>query len=99
MKTKENKTVPLLNDCGQFYISFGSKIKRVRKSRGIGPGEFARRLNVTRPTTDGWEAGRHTVPLHKAVAIAIILGVRLEWLVADLYPGCFDSGYLTEERT
>ena len=60
--------------------SFGPRLKRLRKERGLSLVDFARRASVSRPTVWSWEAGK-TLP--RQSKLSVLLDV-LEVSEADL---------------
>lgn len=63
--------------------SFGERLHRLRKLRGLTQGELASRLGVSKPTVWAWEQGRARPIEERLDAIAEELGVT----AAELRPG------------
>lgn len=63
--------------------SFGERVHRLRKLRGLTQGELAARLGVSKPTVWAWEQGRARPIEERLEAIAAELGVT----AAELRPG------------
>ena len=54
---------------------FGARLKRLRKQSGLSLVEFARRVNVSRPTVWSWEASKSLPRESKVPALLDVLGV------------------------
>lgn len=55
--------------------SFGARLQRLRRERGLTLVEFARRARVSRPTVWSWEADRSTPRRSKTKILLEVLGV------------------------
>lgn len=55
--------------------TFGARLQRLRRERGLTLVEFARRAKVSRPTVWSWEAGRSTPRRSKTPVILQVLGI------------------------
>jgi len=55
--------------------AFGERLKRLRKQSGLTLVEFARRVNVSRPTVWSWEAGKSSPRESKVRALLDVLNV------------------------
>ncbi len=60
--------------------TFGARLQRLRRERGLTLVEFARRAKVSRPTVWSWEADRSTPRRSKTKILLEVLGVAEEEL-------------------
>jgi transcriptional regulator with XRE-family HTH domain len=63
-------------------ISFGARIERLRKARGISQAHIASRLGVSKPTVWAWEHGKARPVGSRIAALAEVLGVASADLVS-----------------
>jgi transcriptional regulator with XRE-family HTH domain len=79
---------PVGPDAGQVDLhpaeSFGARMQRLRRTRGLTLVEFARRANVSRPTVWSWEADRSTPRRSKTAILLEVLGVTEAELFGDV---------------
>ena len=61
----------------------GEKLVTIRKKYGYSQQELADRLSVTRQTISNWECGQGAPALDKAIELARIYQVSLDYLVGD----------------
>ena len=67
------------------YEKIGSKIRDVRKDRGLNQADIATALDMTRTTITHIETGRQTLQVHQLILIADALDVPImELLELDL---------------
>ena len=62
--------------------SFGSRLERLRKTRGISQAHIASRLGVSKPTVWAWEHGKARPVGSRIAALAEVLGVASAELVS-----------------
>lgn len=62
-------------DASETAPSFGETIRRLRQERGWSLVEFARKMNVSRPTVWAWEAGRSSPRFKKRRLLLDVLQV------------------------
>jgi transcriptional regulator with XRE-family HTH domain len=72
---------PLPHEVGQD-ASFGARIERLRKARGISQAHIASRLGVSKPTVWAWEHGKARPVGSRIAALAEVLGVASADLVS-----------------
>ncbi len=67
--------------------SFGARLQRLRKLRGLSMDRMAAQLGVSKPTVWAWEQGKAHPVEHRLNAIAEVLGVdRGELVPSTFYP-------------
>ena len=59
---------------------FGERVRRLREQKGLSKGEVAKKLGAHRNYLNGIETGERGMTLRKAVGLARIFGVQLDWL-------------------
>lgn len=57
-----------------------NRIKQARKAIGWSQADLARRMFVTQPSVADWESGRKAPHTKNLARLAMLLGVRFEWL-------------------
>lgn len=60
-----------------------SAIKRIREQKGISQKDFAEALGVTQGAVSHWEQGRRKPGIDDLVAIAKLLGCKVDDLISD----------------
>lgn len=63
--------------------SFASKLKSLRKNKGLTQEELSAAVNISRPTISNYEIGRRTPSLDELKRIADYLGVGLDYFSGD----------------
>ena len=71
--------------------SFGVRLQRLRRNRGLTLVEFARRARVSRPTVWSWEADRSTPRRSKTKILLEVLGVTSDELFGEVATPSGDS--------
>jgi DNA-binding XRE family transcriptional regulator len=66
-----------------LYCSFGSKVRKSRKSLHMTQGEAAHIIGISRPSLANIEAGRQRVNLDTALLISKALGVSVGGLIGE----------------
>lgn len=64
-------------------MTFGEKLKTLRKEHGYSQEEFAQHLDVSRQAVSKWESDRGTPETKKLLQISTIFGVTLDYLLKD----------------
>jgi transcriptional regulator with XRE-family HTH domain len=64
-------------------MTFGEKLKALRKEHGYSQEEFAQHLDVSRQAVSKWESDRGTPETKKLLQISTIFGVTLDYLLKD----------------
>ncbi|QUH19966.1 helix-turn-helix domain-containing protein [Alkaliphilus sp. B6464] len=64
-------------------MTFGEKLKALRKEHGYSQEEFAQHLDVSRQAVSKWESDRGTPETEKLLRISTIFGVTLDYLLKD----------------
>ena len=59
----------------------GSRIKEIRRQRGITQSELAKRINKSKSAVSGYESNAQIPPSEVLVSIATVLNVSLDYLV------------------
>lgn len=67
---------------GGSDASFGARLERLRKARGISQAHIAAQLGVSKPTVWAWEHGKARPVGSRIAALAEVLGVAREALVS-----------------
>ena len=62
-------------------ISFGNRLKNLRKSRGITQSELAETLEVTQQTVGFWENGSSIPSVETVIKAAKYFGVTIDYLL------------------
>lgn len=73
--------------------TLGGRIGRAREACGLGMGEIARQLGVTRETWDNWEADREEPRANRLAMMAGFLNVSPSWLLYGVGESPSDAGY------
>jgi transcriptional regulator with XRE-family HTH domain len=63
-------------------MSLGSNINEIRKNRGLSYDELANKAKINPRTLEKWISGKFIPRVDEAYAIAYVLGVTVEYLVA-----------------
>lgn len=63
---------------------FGVNLRRLRIARGLSQAEVATELGVSAPSISGWEKGRARPRPDRMTALAVLLGVPVSQLLADI---------------
>lgn len=76
-------------------MTFGLKLKALRKEHGYSQEELAQRLDVSRQAVSKWESDRGTPETDKLLQISTMFGVTLDYLLKSEYSedGQQNSGY------
>lgn len=61
-------------------MDIGTRIKTVRKEKGISQGVIARRIGISVAAVSNWETGKNELSGDSLIAVAAILGVSPAWL-------------------
>ncbi len=61
-------------------MTFGTRIRQLRRAAGLSQAELARAVAVSQPTVNGWETGKAEPGRKRLPAIADVLGTTPEWL-------------------
>lgn len=64
-------------------MTFGEKLKVLRKEKGYSQEEFAGLLNVSRQAVSKWESDRGTPETDKLLQISNMFGVTLDYLLKE----------------
>ena len=64
-------------------MTFGEKLKVLRKEKGYSQEEFAGLLNVSRQAVSKWESDRGTPEIDKLLQISNMFGVTLDYLLKE----------------
>ena len=67
-------------------MTFGEKLKVLRKENGYSQEELAGLLDVSRQAVSKWESNRGTPEIDKLVQISNMFGVTLDYLLKDESP-------------
>lgn len=67
-------------------MTFGEKLKILRKEKGYSQEEFASLLNVSRQAVSKWESDRGTPEIDKLLQISNMFGVTLDYLLKTEIP-------------
>ena len=67
-------------------MTFGEKLKILRKEKGYSQEEFASLLNVSRQAVSKWESDRGTPETDKLLQISNMFGVTLDYLLKAEIP-------------
>ena len=67
-------------------MTFGEKLKVLRKEKGYSQEEFAGLLNVSRQAVSKWESDRGTPETDKLLQISNMFGVTLDYLLKEKSP-------------
>jgi transcriptional regulator with XRE-family HTH domain len=81
---------PFGASAGSVVETFGARLQRLRRDRGLTLVEFARRAKVSRPTVWSWEADRSTPRRSKTRILLEVLGVSEDELFGK--PGARQRG-------
>lgn len=76
----------------------GSRLKALRKQRGLTQESLARRINKSKSAIASYECGRQLPPLEVLISIAITLNVSLDFLVGFERNKCDFSHDLNETQ-
>lgn len=68
----------------------GTKIKHLRKSKGITQEQLSEKINITRSTISNYEIGRRTPHLNDLQRIASVFGVGLDYFGISAQDEAFD---------
>lgn len=76
-------------------MTFGQKLKALRKEHSYSQEEFAQLLDVSRQAVSKWESDRGTPETDKLLQISTIFGVTLDYLLKNEHPedSQHNSGY------
>lgn len=76
-------------------MTFGEKLKALRKERGYSQEEFAQHMDVSRQAVSKWESDRGTPETDKLLQISTIFGVTLDYLLKSEHSedGQQNNGY------
>ena len=70
----------------QIRKAFGARLKQLRKDRQLTQKEAAAHIGVQATHLNKYEAGMHTPPLDKIVALADLYSVTLDYLILGTIP-------------
>lgn len=87
-----NETSSILDE-NRDMDTLGGRIGRAREACGLGMGEIARQLGVTRETWDNWEADREEPRANRLAMMAGFLNVSPSWLLYGVGESPSDAGY------
>jgi transcriptional regulator with XRE-family HTH domain len=68
---------------GGAHMTFGEKIQKLRKQKGLSQEALAEKVSVTRQTISKWELGQSTPDLEYIVQISGIFGVSTDYLIKE----------------
>ncbi len=77
-------------------ISFGNRLKNLRKSRGITQSELAETLEVTQQTVGFWENGSSIPSIETVIKAAKYFGVTIDYLLCVDNRPMIDASGLNE---
>jgi transcriptional regulator with XRE-family HTH domain len=68
---------------GNFIMTLGEKIQKLRKQRGLSQEALAEKVTVTRQTISKWELGQSTPDLDFIAQLSDIFNVSSDYLIKD----------------
>lgn len=79
----DRNVVAISDDRQWLVVKPGERARSRRSQLGMSLREVAERANVTFSMLSDWERGKKDMTLSRAVDVAKVLGVRLDWLVRN----------------
>lgn len=71
-------------------MSISQRIRTAREAKGLSQAELAHMVGVTRGACGHWEQGKTSPNLENLAKVAVLLGIRFEWLATGRGPQEYD---------